>query len=251
MASIKINGKDSYDDFNALLTKRSISPPTIRDISETIPYRNGDICFTYQNGKPAYDTRSLTYTFEFVDYPKEKLRADITAFENWILNQGVCEIYDSSDFYHYFARPLSCKESEKGFKCEVTVSFNAQPYKRSDDFSDIPFDEFNFNSDYLNPTEITLNAVVLGNHQPPAELKIYSYADRPIRPRLSYRKSADDTDKQGFTSFWCNGNEISDNCYRETENEFEIDGVVLEPGVNTLNAYGYGSLTVRLVEEVL
>lgn len=62
MSSITINGKNSYTDFGALLTSRSTPPPNIRDISATIPYRNGDICFTYQNGgKPTYDTRTLTY----------------------------------------------------------------------------------------------------------------------------------------------------------------------------------------------
>ena len=145
MSSITINGKNSYADFGALLTSRSTPPPSIRDISATIPYRNGDICFTYQNGgKPTYDTRTLTYKFVFMDCPKTALRKAVADFENWILSAGECDLYDDAEIYHYKARAISCTESEKGYHVEVTATFKAQPYKLSDDFSDKGFDDFSF-----------------------------------------------------------------------------------------------------------
>ena len=248
MASITINGKNSYDDFNALLTKRSISPPSIINISETLPYSDGDVCFTYQNGgRPNYSTRTLTYTFEFVDYPKDKLRDDVTRFENWIFRNGICELYDDSDFYHFTARPISCSESEKGFKCEVTVKFTAQPFKRSDDFSDCPFDEFNFATDCMNQSVISISA----SSNMEKTLNVYSYADRPIRPRLSYKKTGSSIGQAGFTKLKVNGETIDNNCYHETENEFDLDEFVLEPGLNSVSVSGFGTLTIRLVEEVL
>lgn len=252
MSSITINGKNSYTDFGALLTSRSTPPPSIRDISATIPYRNGDICFTYQNGgKPTYDTRTLTYKFVFMDCPKTALRKAVADFENWILSAGECDLYDDAEIYHYRARAISCTESEKGYHVEVTATFKAQPYKISDDFSDKGFDDFSFESDYLNLTDISLTAVKQTRYAPPATLKIYSYADRPIRPRLSYKRSKDDAKSVGFTYFALNDKEISASVYRNTEKEFDLDELTLQPGVNTLAAYGFGTLTLKLYEEAL
>lgn len=252
MSSITINGKNSYKDFDALLTARSSPPPAIKDISVTIPYRSGDICFTYQNGgKPAYEARTLTYTFLFVGFPKQNLRKRVSEFESWILKAGECIVYDSADIYYYKARPVSCKESEKGYRIEVTVTFKAQPYKISPDYSDIGFDNFNFETDYLNQTAMTLTANQQAPHAPAGVLEVYSYADRPIRPRLSYKRSENDTEGVGFTYFELNGEEVKANVYRKTEKDFDLDELVLKPGLNVLAAYGFGALTLKLYEEVL
>lgn len=252
MSSITINGKNSYTDFGALLTSRSTPPPNIRDISATIPYRNGDICFTYQNGgKPTYDTRTLTYKFVFMDCPKTALRKTVADFENWILSAGECDLYDDAEIYHYKARAISCAESEKGYHVEVTATFKAQPYKISDDFSDKGFDDFSFENDCLNLTNMTLTAIKMAPHAPMGVLRIYLYSDVPIKPRLIYRRSADDTDKVGFTYFQNNNIDISEKVYRPTEKPFDMDELILQPGLNTLSAYGFGSLTLSLHEEVL
>ena len=38
---------------------------------------------------------------------------------------------------------------------------------------------------------------------------------------------------------------------RYTEKPFDMDELILQPGLNTLSAYGFGSLTLSLHEEVL
>jgi len=98
---------------------------------------------------------------------------------------------------------------------------------------------------------MTLTAVKQTRYAPPAILKVFLYSDVPIKPRLIYRRSADDTDKVGFTYFQNNGADISEKVYRPTEKPFDMDELILQPGVNTLSAYGFGSLTLDLHEEVL
>ena len=55
----------------------------------------------------------------------------------------------------------------------------------------------------------------------------------------------------GFTYFALNDKEISASVYRNTEKEFDLDELTLQPGVNTLAAYGFGTLTLKLYEEAL
>lgn len=131
MSGLTINDRNTWDDFGALLNSRDISPPEIQNITEEIPFVDGEIDFTYMDGKVHYKPRSLVYIFEFVEYPKTKLRNKVTAFENWIFSLGVCNIYDEDvDGWYYIARPISCKESESGFTCKVTVTFTAAPKRR-------------------------------------------------------------------------------------------------------------------------
>lgn len=131
MSGLTINDRNTWDDFGALLNSRDISPPEIQNITEEIPFADGEIDFTYMDGKVHYKPRSLVYIFEFVEYPKTKLRNKVTAFENWIFSLGVCNIYDEDvDGWYYIARPISCKESESGFICKVTVTFTAAPKRR-------------------------------------------------------------------------------------------------------------------------
>lgn len=73
----------------------------------------------------------------------------------------------------------------------------------------------------------------------------------PYAPRLSYKRSEDDAKGVGFTYFALNDEEISASVYRNTEKEFDLDELTLQPGVNTLAAYGFGTLTLKLYEEAL
>ena len=98
---------------------------------------------------------------------------------------------------------------------------------------------------------MTLTAIEMAPHAPMGVLKVYLYSDVPIKPRLIYRRSVDDIDKVGFTHFQNNNVDISEKVYRPTEKPFDMDELILQPGLNTLSAYGFGTLTLSLHEEVL
>lgn len=242
MASVTINAKNTYIDFNALLIKRDISPPEIKDVPIDIPYRNGDICMTYINGnKPSYNPRTLTYDFEFVEYPKTKLRDKITLFENWIMSCGECELYDDTDMRYHFinARPISCKESESGFKCTVTVTFKAYPFRLSENYANATWDSFCFDTDYLNPTEYICKKS--GSNT----FRFYNYGLHDICPEAEYIKSGSGTLTLYKTDM---GKPIT-----IAGNVKKLDGFILKPGLNEFYLSGNINAGIRLIacEEVI
>lgn len=238
MASITINQKNSYKDFDALLTGRDVSPPEIQDVSVDIPYKNGDLCFTYLNGKPVYNMRTLTYTFDFVDYPKTALRKKITLFENWIMSSGECEIYDEADLiYHFKARPISCKESESGFKCTVTVTFKAYPFKISSDYANAKWDDFCFETDYLNPRDYELTQG--------ETIAFYNYGINDIVPKVTL------VTEDWYCVIMDLGTTNNHYIPKDTENSI-IDGLVFKPGLNEfVVSSGSGTLSFIAQEEVI
>lgn len=252
MASITIQDKNSYKDFDALLVGRDISPPEIKDICVDIPYKNGDICFTYVNSeKPVYNTRTLTYTFEFVDYPKSMLRKKITMFENWIMNSGECEIYDDSDMtYHFRSRPISCKEAESGFKCTVTVTFKAYPFRISENYANATWDNFCFETDYLNPLEYKPSASGVSKKW------FYNYGTNDICPGVEYIPDENVADAGQRQMIVCPDNGSGQPDYLFTtavrESVDKLDGFVFHPGYNVFFVlHGTGTIRFKACEEVI
>lgn len=163
-AGITLNGKNSVADFGALLTQRDISPPAVRRITETLPYVDGEIDFTYMYGKAKYEQRTLTYTFEFSGEEKKQLRERMTAFENWILTSGESRLYDSCiDGYHFNVKPVSCSESEDDFSCEITAVFTADPFMQSNGGVYIPVTDFTSFTAYYDSGRLVYGHVNGGN----------------------------------------------------------------------------------------
>lgn len=243
MASITINNKNSYTDFDALLIQRDISPPDIKDVYVDIPYLNGDICFTHiNNNKPTYNTRPLTYTFEFVDYPKTALRKKVTLFENWIMSSGECEIYDDTDVKYHFvkARPVNCKEAESGFKCTVTVTFKTYPFRVSENYSNAEWDNFCFDTDYLNPAEY----VKVENKT--TSCHFYNYGINDICPEVEF--VPDENSSFDYV--------VLSNPYSApitiNRNTTKLNGFVLKPGANEFALIsGAGTIRLKACEEVI
>ena len=247
MSSISINGRNTYDYYDALLTSRSTPPPKVKDISATIPYRDGDICFTYQNGKAAYDTRSLTYTFEFFENSTLKLRQKINDFENWLYNSKICKITDEIG-ETYTALLISYTEEWSGYHCKVKVQFTADPYKLSADFSDSAWDSFNFESDCLNADIMTVTAKPPAQYSEYTEIHIFNFADYPITPRVSYGGYRH---YPGLVSLSVNGVAYYPNYYYHDTDEWFNANFSLQPGDNVVKVLGWGTLTFEMREECL
>lgn len=253
---IEFGGKKSTD-FYLVIQKDGvqISQPEENRIEATLPFMNGFYDFSKIAGERTYKQRDITIKFSLSAKDENELYRRKCDVVRWLSGaKGELRISFLTDYHFVGATAVfdtSAFEFTSRRTADLTVNFKTYPFLRSDDYSDISFDDFNFETDYLNLTDISLTAVKQTQYAPPATLKIYSYADRPIRPRLSYKRSEDDTKSVGFTYFALNDQEISASVYRNTEKEFDLDELILQPGVNTLAAYGFGTLTLKLYEEAL
>lgn len=253
---IEFGGKKSTD-FYLVIQKDGvqISQPEENRIEATLPFMNGFYDFSKMAGERTYKQRDITIKFSLSAKDENELYRRKCDVVRWLsVAKGELRISFLTD-YHFVGTTAVFDTSAFEFTsrrtADLTVNFKTYPFLRSDDYSDIGFDDFSFENDYLNLTDMTLTAVKQTRYAPPATLKIFLYSDVPIKPRLIYRRSADDTDKVGFTYFQNNNVDISEKVYRPTEKPFDMDELILQPGVNTLSAYGFGSLTLDLYEEVL
>ena len=250
-------GDRKSTDFGLTIQKDGvdISQPEENRIEATLPFMNGFYDFSKMAGERTYKQRDITIKFSLSAKDENELYRRKCDVVRWLSGaKGELRISFLTDYHFVGATAVfdtSAFEFTSRRTADLTVNFKTYPFLRSDDYSDIGFDNFNFETDCLNLTDISLTAVEQTQYAPPATLKVYSYDDRPIRPRLSYKRSEDDTRGVGFTYFALNDKEISASVYRNTEKEFDLDELTLQPGVNTLAAYGFGTLTLNLYEEVL
>ena len=69
----KINNKHTLFDFGAKLKTRTISLPAEKQITNSVPYMNGNYNFSRILGKACYENRELTYVFLFVSTTTTKV----------------------------------------------------------------------------------------------------------------------------------------------------------------------------------
>lgn len=248
---ILFNDKKS-SEFSAIIESVDIGQPAQVVIEDTVPFMNGVWDFSRISGQPIYGSRKISVVFAIIGNDENDVLKTKVEILRWLTSVESSDLRISFVEDYHFAH-ATCRAETSAFKLQgrryakFTVNFIAHPYMVSDDFSDCPFDEFNFATDCMNQSVISIAA----SPNTTKTLNVYSYADRPIRPRLSYKKISSSVGLAGFTKLKVNGEIISNNCYHETENEFDLDEFVLEPGRNTISLVGFGTLTIRLVEEVL
>lgn len=251
---ISFGKKNSLDDFDARIISSEESELQKRETLIQIPYMDGSIDESALNGRYYYNNITVTYVLFLAENSQSELYRKITEIRNWLLQTQRQCLYDSDLFdYHYIGKCINVSvNADYDYNtAEITAVFRCDPYKYSIDFSNVEWDAFNFNTDYLNLTELQCTAVPIGNHVLPSILNFYSYATHDIIPKLSYIKSSKDTQKVGLTMINLNGEIISNSFYRPYDFDFKIDDFVVKPGVNVLALYGYGTLRLTLTEEVL
>lgn len=133
-AGISINGKHSFTDLGQYLKSRNIGIPSRKRVTGTVPYMNGYYDFSALNGEPAYDERTLEYTFDIMEDTPEAVEMTKNNIISWAMGAVESKIYDDYDPDHYFIGSYSEAEftedddlPEEGG--ELTITFAAQPYR--------------------------------------------------------------------------------------------------------------------------
>ena len=240
MTSITWNGKNSYDDFEATIKTYNHGYPTKNNYIMQVPYSSAVIDFTPMQ-KESYSTRELNYTFNIIDPDIQKLHKKVTAFTNWILQGNSFDpLYDISKQYHFMAKAISCTPKFNHFVCELEVSFIALPYRISENYSNAEWDNFCFETDYLNPAEYTKV------ENKTTSCHFYNYGINDICPEVEF--VPDENSSFDYV--------VLSNPYSApitiNRNTTKLNGFILKPGANEFALIsGAGTIRLKACEEVI
>ncbi len=161
---IKVNGiiknnKHSFDDFGLWIVNKEIGIPNKKRITTSIPYMNGKYDFSNLYGESVFEERTLKYVFEMVEDTKELLNIKKIIAINWLSSDGKEYIYDDTlPGFKFYAECIKTTFSENGTIGKLTVEFTAYPFKISKyNEGNIPWDDFNFELDYLQETKFNVS----------------------------------------------------------------------------------------------
>lgn len=236
--SVTLGGGRS-NDLGLIVAKDGIdiSQPERVKTMVTIPYMDGAYDFSFLGGKPVYKCRTVKITFVLTGADTNELYRRKCKAVEWLSSVQSGELYISCLDYHFIKAVLTAASFDfiSPTAGRLTATFTAYPYMRSPDYADTAFDDFSFEDNCLNQDIITISGG--------ESIKVYSYADRDITPRLSFKKSGGDT--AGLT-ITLNGEKLSELIKGGDTADF-----ALKSGINTISAAGSGTLTLELYEEVL
>ena len=133
MRGIAFNGRHSWYDFHAVISKSEKSVPEKKLVEETVPYSNMTYDFSCMNGEQTYQDRILKYTFTLL--PSAHIRQKADDFIRWLYEPAEKIILkdDSETEYHYLAKCTSISTPEFiGNICILTAVFTAYPLRIPD-----------------------------------------------------------------------------------------------------------------------
>lgn len=149
----KINNKHTLFDFGAKLKTRTISLPAEKQITNSVPYMNGNYNFSRILGKACYENRELTYVFLFVKNKdfyeiENKKRKFLTWLYSLDINSNLYDYATPGLYYKVTIKNIEV-EDNKGY-CQITVTFEAYPFKIDYKNGNTQlWDTFNFETDVL------------------------------------------------------------------------------------------------------
>lgn len=125
---IAVNGKHSYHNFGLRMLKRNIGAAPKDDYTERVPYSSVTHDFSRLCGSPTYGERTLSYTFEYMDFHTEWAEERLFAILEWLHFAGRIDLYDDMLPNHHFGvREPAVSHSESHGVYTINVSFKAAP----------------------------------------------------------------------------------------------------------------------------
>jgi len=148
-------------EFELILLERSAPSPAEKQITESVPFMQGIYDFSLILGERIYENRPLSFKFTYFQDEYEKRKVDETVLTNWLMRGGYQPLYDDhARDYYYLAKCtlVQVEDDTAGRRLNINLSFDAYPFK----LSALPeghglWDNFNFDLDYSQDTEYTVN----------------------------------------------------------------------------------------------
>lgn len=228
---IRKNNKHSFDDFGLTIKSKKIGNPKKNKIKEEVPFMNGSYDFSLLYGEQTYSERQLEYTFNLNERNKIAMNIKKMQVLEWLNDGGKQPLYDDTIPGFYFLAEVEDDDfSEEGSNGEITVTFNAYPYKISsrNDGHDI-WDDFNFELDMVQDTIFEVNGT--------KDIILYNNGAIGINPTVICSNDIEVT----------KGNSI----YKFKPGEAKAWAFKLDKGLNTLTIKGTGTIEFKWCKEVL
>lgn len=127
-----IDDKNSFRDYGASVSARTIKSPTKKSIKETVPFSNVTYDFSAINGEVYWEENQIEYELELLEESPEDLEDAKMALSSWLMNVSNANIYDPfiRDFHFVGSfEELEYEDDEGQEKTTAKVVFAVYPYK--------------------------------------------------------------------------------------------------------------------------
>lgn len=223
--------KHSYKDFDVILKSKAIGTPKKNKIKDSVPFMNGSYDFSELYECQTYGERTLKYVFIIIGETKTHMNIKKISLLNWLYKGGKEPLFDDSIPGYYFL--AECEDDdfqEDGAIGELTVTFNAYPFKICTyNEGNILFDNFNFLTDVLQETSFYIEGSKIVN--------IINQSAISIEPTIIVN---------GKFNINHNGKVLALETGSHKNWRFK-----LKPGENIINIYGNGYIEFQFRKEVL
>ena len=252
MRQVTYDSRKSFADFKLRVISVEVGEQRKREISVSIPYMDGNIDLSMLGGRYFYDNVTLTITFFTFDESLAMLYDRIENVKQWLYQAIPQELSDSFGRFPQSYRNVKCVSvsadvDDDMATANIVATFTAYPYKFKN-YHDMPWDEFEFESDCMNPDVISVTAKHPSQYNEYAKIHVYNPSDRTFTPKVSFKSAGK---PPGFVSLYVNGSSYYPSYYyHETEEQF-LANFSLTPGDNIIEVLGWGTMTIIMEDEIL
>ena len=131
MKGVQFGNKHTYDDWDLVLTGKSLGLPTPKVSSVTVEGADGNIDTSeVLSGEIKFNNRTLEFEFTMTT-PYEEYNELITEISNYLHGRKLKIILDEDDSYYYYGRcQINQWTSDKRIG-KIVISCDCKPYKYS------------------------------------------------------------------------------------------------------------------------
>lgn len=146
---ILFGDKGTYDDFELLMTGRTIGAPSVKKKQLDVPFRDGVLDYTQSNGRTYYNNRFLSFSFKLID--PDRFYLIYSNLSEYLHGEYMkVTVPEDPSYYYYGICEVSDLDVSKRTGT-ITISVDADPYKYSKALpnEDIRWDDVNFETTYF------------------------------------------------------------------------------------------------------
>lgn len=153
------NGFSSGDRW--WLTERTAPAPSEQEITEKVPYSQGELDFSMLGGERFFDTREITYKLLIYDRYYNARKEAEQELKRMLMQTGYGQLSDTHDSAYYWqakCESIEIEDSSEDHSLTATVKFKAYPfaYTNHDEGEDY-WDDVVFNHWIWQTTQFVVN----------------------------------------------------------------------------------------------
>lgn len=185
--SINFNPYDgiSFYEFDSVehgwwLVSRDLSTPEEKEITENVPYKQGEWDFSSINGERFYKNRTIKYEFYIVNEDPQYRQGELQSAKRELIYTASSKLYDTGFPPYYFqgkCKSISDSDDDEKGMMTVTIQFDCYPYafakdlEGSDVWDDIDFDHYCENQCKFKVDSNTVELIEMVNPDKPVLVK--------------------------------------------------------------------------------